>query len=112
MYYDLLCTVSNYVNPYLLSLPLALPLPLIGAGEPNFDGLDANPYRSSKQKQEWEVKALLEKIQPELISLDPDQLCHVDQASYEQKHKERVQALVSVGKHRVTHYILLKILSL
>uniref|UniRef100_A0A667YEZ5 WD repeat-containing protein 46 n=1 Tax=Myripristis murdjan TaxID=586833 RepID=A0A667YEZ5_9TELE len=64
-----------------------------GAGEPNFDGLDANPYRSSKQRQEWEVKALLEKIQPELISLDPDQLCHVDQASYEQKHKERVQAL-------------------
>ncbi|XP_071384661.1 WD repeat-containing protein 46 [Centroberyx affinis] len=64
-----------------------------GAGEPNFDGLDANPYRNAKQRQEWEVKALLEKIQPDLISLDPGQLGQVDQASYEQRHQDRVQAL-------------------
>ncbi|KAL4645945.1 WD repeat-containing protein 46 isoform X1 [Arapaima gigas] len=64
-----------------------------GAGEPNFDGLDANPYRSVKQRQEWEVKALLEKVQPELISLDPDRLCEVDRATWEQKHQERVKRL-------------------
>nr|XP_046253472.1 WD repeat-containing protein 46 [Scatophagus argus] len=64
-----------------------------GAGEPNFDGLDANPYRSAKQRQEWEVKALLEKIQPELISLDPTELGQVDHATFEQRHKDRVQAL-------------------
>ncbi|XP_032377255.1 WD repeat-containing protein 46 isoform X2 [Etheostoma spectabile] len=64
-----------------------------GAGEPNFDGLDANPYRSAKQRQEWEVKALLEKIQPELISLDPTELGQVDRATYEQRHQDRVQAL-------------------
>ncbi|CAJ1084939.1 WD repeat-containing protein 46 [Xyrichtys novacula] len=64
-----------------------------GAGEPNFDGLDANPYRSAKQRQEWEVKALLEKIQPELISLDPHELGQVDQASFKQRHQDRVQAL-------------------
>ncbi|XP_034028613.1 WD repeat-containing protein 46 [Thalassophryne amazonica] len=64
-----------------------------GAGEPNFDGLDANPYRSAKQRQEWEVKALLEKVQPELISLDPTQLSQIDCATYEQKHQDRVQAL-------------------
>uniref|UniRef100_A0A3Q3KLT8 WD repeat-containing protein 46 n=1 Tax=Monopterus albus TaxID=43700 RepID=A0A3Q3KLT8_MONAL len=64
-----------------------------GAGEPNFDGLDANPYRSAKQRQEWEVKALLEKIQPELISLDPSELGQVDQATFEQRHQDRVQAL-------------------
>ncbi|KAG8002580.1 WD repeat-containing protein 46 [Nibea albiflora] len=64
-----------------------------GAGEPNFDGLDANPYRSAKQRQEWEVKALLEKIQPELISLDPTQLGQVDRATFEQRHQDRVQAL-------------------
>ncbi|KAK2851592.1 hypothetical protein Q5P01_007868 [Channa striata] len=64
-----------------------------GAGEPNFDGLDANPYRSAKQRQEWEVKALLEKIQPELISLDPNELGHVDQATFQQRHQDRVQAL-------------------
>ncbi|KAF0036129.1 hypothetical protein F2P81_011441 [Scophthalmus maximus] len=64
-----------------------------GAGEPNFDGLDANPYRSAKQRQEWEVKALLEKIQPELISLDPCELGQVDQATFQQRHQDRVQAL-------------------
>ncbi|KAM4570528.1 WD repeat-containing protein 46 [Fundulus diaphanus] len=64
-----------------------------GAGEPNFDGLDANPYRSAKQRQEWEVKALLEKIQPELITLDPTELGHIDQATFEQKHQVRVDAL-------------------
>ncbi|KAM4610892.1 WD repeat-containing protein 46 [Polymixia lowei] len=64
-----------------------------GAGEPNFDGLDANPYRSAKQRQEWEVKALLEKIQPELISLDPGQLGQVDHSTFTQRHQDRVQAL-------------------
>ncbi|KAF7664854.1 hypothetical protein LDENG_00161620 [Lucifuga dentata] len=64
-----------------------------GAGEPNFDALDANPYRSAKQRQEWEVKALLEKIQPDLISLDPNQVAQVDHATSEQRHQDRVQAL-------------------
>ncbi|XP_040922855.1 WD repeat-containing protein 46 [Toxotes jaculatrix] len=64
-----------------------------GAGEPNFDGLDANPYRSAKQRQEWEVKALLEKIQPELISLDPCELGQVDHATFQQRHQDRVEAL-------------------
>ncbi|XP_056279763.1 WD repeat-containing protein 46 [Pseudoliparis swirei] len=64
-----------------------------GAGEPNIDGLDANPYRSAKQRQEWEVKALLEKVQPELISLDPTELGMVDRAAADVKHQDRVQAL-------------------
>ncbi|KAJ0041558.1 hypothetical protein NL108_012981 [Boleophthalmus pectinirostris] len=64
-----------------------------GAGEPNFDGLDANPYRSAKQRQEWEVKALLEKIQPELITLDPNKLGEVDRATFEQRHQDRIEAL-------------------
>ncbi|KAM9751559.1 WD repeat-containing protein 46 [Menidia menidia] len=64
-----------------------------GAGEPNFDGLDANPYRSAKQRQEWEVKALLEKIQPELISLDPTELGQVDSATFDLRHQDRVKAL-------------------
>lgn len=66
-----------------------------GAGEPNFDGMDANPYRSAKQCKEWEVKALLEKIQPELISLDPGKLSQVDVATFEQRHQDKVKVLVS-----------------
>lgn len=48
-----------------------------------------------KQKREWEVKALLEKVQPDLICLDPSQLGKVDRASWQQRHEERVKALVS-----------------
>ncbi|XP_025906023.1 WD repeat-containing protein 46 [Nothoprocta perdicaria] len=64
-----------------------------GAGEANFDALESNPYRSRKQRQEWEVKALLEKIPAELITLDPTHLERVDTASLEQKRRERVERL-------------------
>ncbi|XP_063068814.1 WD repeat-containing protein 46 [Engraulis encrasicolus] len=64
-----------------------------GAGEPNFDALDVNPMAGRKQKREWEVKALLEKVQPDLICLDPSQLGKVDRASWQQRHEERVKAL-------------------
>ncbi|KAM4695878.1 WD repeat-containing protein 46 [Rhinophrynus dorsalis] len=64
-----------------------------GAGEPNFDALECNPYENKKQRQEWEVKALLEKVQPELITLDPTQLGEIDAITMEQKHKERVERL-------------------
>ncbi|XP_074167499.1 WD repeat-containing protein 46 [Sminthopsis crassicaudata] len=64
-----------------------------GAGEPNFDGLESNPYRSHKQRQEWEVKALLEKIPAELIDLDPRNLGEIDVISLEQKKKEQIERL-------------------
>ncbi|KAL4680883.1 hypothetical protein H8959_022824, partial [Pygathrix nigripes] len=64
-----------------------------GAGEPNFDGLESNPYRSRKQRQEWEVKALLEKVPAELICLDPRALAKVDVISLEQGKKERRERL-------------------
>uniref|UniRef100_A0A8C0G2K5 WD repeat domain 46 n=1 Tax=Chelonoidis abingdonii TaxID=106734 RepID=A0A8C0G2K5_CHEAB len=64
-----------------------------GAGQANFDALENNPFRSRKQRQEWEVKALLEKIPSELITLDPGQLGQVDTITMEQKHQERVERL-------------------
>lgn len=59
-----------------------------GAGEPNFDSLEVNPFENSKQRQEAEVKALLNKLQPEMISLNPDFVGNLDLASAADRKKE------------------------
>ncbi|CRK88332.1 CLUMA_CG002111, isoform A, partial [Clunio marinus] len=56
-----------------------------GSGEANFDALEQNPFRTKNQRREHEVKALLEKIPADLISLDATQIVGVDIARLEQK---------------------------
>ncbi|KAL8734721.1 MAG: hypothetical protein Q9181_003110 [Wetmoreana brouardii] len=60
-----------------------------GAGEPNFDALELNPYETTKQRQETEVKMLLNKLQPEMISLNPDYVGKLDLASAAQRKEEQ-----------------------
>ncbi|GAM88516.1 hypothetical protein ANO11243_065490 [Dothideomycetidae sp. 11243] len=60
-----------------------------GAGEPNFDALEVNPYENVKQRQEGEVRQLLNKLQPEMIALDPNSIGKLDDASQAQRQKER-----------------------
>lgn len=51
-----------------------------GSGEPNFDSGEADVYESHNRRREREVRGVLEKIRPELITLDTEFLGKVNEA--------------------------------
>jgi len=64
-----------------------------GSGEPNFDALEANPYQTVKQRKEAEVKLLMDKVAPELITVDREALAGVDIPTMQEKIDERNKKL-------------------
>lgn len=66
-----------------------------GSGEANFDALESNPFMNKKQRREFEVHRLLEKIPSELISLDTNQILGVDTTVLEKKFNNKSKVPVS-----------------
>ncbi|CCD22466.1 Utp7p NDAI_0A03090 [Naumovozyma dairenensis CBS 421] len=52
-----------------------------GSGEANYDALEINPYETSKQRQEQEVRTLLNKLPADTITLDPNVIGTVDNSA-------------------------------
>lgn len=61
----------------------------IGAGEPNFDSMEANPFQTLRQRQEAEVHSLLDKLQPDMIALNPNHVGRMTQLTKEEIIKKR-----------------------
>eukprot|EP00698_Gefionella_okellyi_P015125 TRINITY_DN4248_c0_g1_i1.p1 TRINITY_DN4248_c0_g1~~TRINITY_DN4248_c0_g1_i1.p1 ORF type:complete len:514 (-),score=111.68 TRINITY_DN4248_c0_g1_i1:6-1316(-) len=74
-----------------------------GSGEPNFDSYVANPYETATQRRETEVHALLEKLMPSTIALDPSTVGSMDRASVAVRNKERdaVEAEAKANRAKV-----------
>ncbi|XP_055638819.1 WD repeat-containing protein 46 [Toxorhynchites rutilus septentrionalis] len=64
-----------------------------GAGEPNFDTMEANPFQTLSQRREEEIHTLLEKIPSEFISLNPTQIGEVDVPTMKDRLETKAKAL-------------------
>ncbi|CAI9091236.1 OLC1v1026204C1 [Oldenlandia corymbosa var. corymbosa] len=74
-----------------------------GSGEPNFDTWVANPFETSKQRREKEIHALLDKLPPEAIMLDPTKIGAVRPARKKEKPtkkemEEEMEAAIAAAK--------------
>ncbi|GMM28660.1 Utp7 protein [Martiniozyma asiatica (nom. inval.)] len=49
-----------------------------GSGESNYDAMELNPFETSKMRKESEIRMLMNKLKPEMITLDPHVIGNLD----------------------------------
>merc|ERR1711935_777869 len=73
-----------------------------GSGEPNLDSTEANlnPNQDKKQRREAEVRSLMDKLQPNMITLDPADIGGIEDSSPEirQQRLESLQEAANAKK--------------
>ncbi len=64
-----------------------------GSGEPNLDSMEynMNPYQDTKQRREAEVRSLLDKLSPDMITLDPDMVGTVEEGDHHSRLERHQQ---------------------
>jgi U3 small nucleolar RNA-associated protein 7 len=60
-----------------------------GSGESNFDSFEANPFQTNKQRREHTVHSLLEKLQPDMITLNANMFGMMSKSSKQVFEGER-----------------------
>lgn len=60
-----------------------------GSGEANFDSNEADVFESHSRRRERDVRAVLDKVRPELITMDTDFLGHINASKGGETHAER-----------------------
>jgi len=63
-----------------------------GAGEPIFDSRIANPFETTRQRRDREIRSLLDKLSPATIALDPSFIGTVDENPEERLKEIRAAA--------------------
>lgn len=56
-----------------------------GAGESNYDAMELNPFETSNMRKEGEIKSLLNKLQPDMITLDPNVIGNINRGDLQEK---------------------------
>lgn len=74
-----------------------------GSGEPNLDSMEhfTNPHMDAKQRREAEVRSLLEKLSPDMISLDPDAVGGVEESNLIQRQQRMKDAAEEANARKV-----------
>jgi U3 small nucleolar RNA-associated protein 7 len=73
-----------------------------GSGEPNLDTTEynTNPFQDAKQRREAEVRALMDKLSPDMIALDADQVGGIEESD-PHKRLERLQDLQEAANSKL-----------